>query len=62
MKIIKSGKKEEREVAVACMGCDCEFSFTKSEARYVSDFRDGDAYVVKCPECKHENWVDASLF
>jgi hypothetical protein len=27
----------------------------------VSDQRDGDAYVVKCPECKTEHWVDASL-
>jgi hypothetical protein len=27
----------------------------------VSDQRDGDAYVVQCPECKTEHWVNASL-
>ena len=62
MKIIKSGKtKKPKPTTAECMDCDCKFSFTKDEARFVSDQRDGNAYVVKCPECKHENWIDASL-
>ena len=62
MTIIKSGKtKNPKPTVTECRGCDCKFSFTKDEARYVPDPRDGAAYVVKCPECKHENWVAASL-
>jgi hypothetical protein len=30
--------------------------------RFVGDRRDGDAYVVRCPECKREKWIAASLF
>jgi hypothetical protein len=44
------------------MGCDCKFRFAASEARFVSDQRDGDDYVIKCPECGRENWIDARLF
>lgn len=61
MKIIKSGKTKNKEVITTC-DCGCKFQFTANEARYVSDFRDGDAYVAKCPECKRENWVNATLF
>ena len=62
MKIIKSGEtKKPKEVTTDCR-CGCKFRFAASEARFVGDQRDGDAYVVKCPECKAENWVAASLF
>lgn len=62
MKIIKSGIKKPKEVAVRCHTCGCEFRFAASEAKLVPDSRDGDAYVIECPECKSENWVAASLF
>lgn len=62
MKIIKSGKnKKPKEVRVKC-ACDCVFQFGTHEAKFKADWREGDAYVVKCPECKEENWVAASLF
>lgn len=62
MKIIKSGRtKKPKEVTTECDGCDCKFRFAENEAKFTSD-RDGAAYVVKCPECSRENWVDASLF
>lgn len=61
MKILKTGIKPPKEVAVRCR-CNCEFQFAASEAKFVPDQRDGDAYVIKCPECKFENWVDARLF
>ena len=61
MTIIRSGKnRKKKSHAVEC-NCGCKFSFTADDARWVSDQRDGDAYVVKCPECKTEHWVDASL-
>jgi hypothetical protein len=62
MKILKSviGKKP-KEVAVKCC-CGCEFQFAASEARFVPDWRDGNAYVIRCPECHTDNWVAASLF
>ena len=63
MKIIRSSKsKKPKEVTTECIGCDCKFKFAASEARFVGDQRDGDTYVVKCPECKRENWIAASLF
>jgi hypothetical protein len=61
VKIIRSGKNRKiKSHAVNC-GCGCHFSFTAEDARYVNDQRDGDAYVVKCPECKQVHWVAASL-
>lgn len=62
MKIIKSGKvKKPKEVTTTC-NCGCKFRFAASEAKFKADWRDGDAYVIKCPECKTENWIAASLF
>ena len=62
MKIIKSGKdKTSKEVQTKC-NCGCVFQFAATEAKFVADPRDGNAYVVKCPECKSVNWVAASLF
>lgn len=63
MKILKKGKKPSGLQATAeCQECDCKFRFAQSEARFFGDPRDGDAYVVNCPECKHENWVSVDLF
>ncbi len=63
MRIIKSGKKKvPRSIAVACKECDCLFMLAKTEAKFVADPRDGDAYVVKCPECESDTWIDAKLF
>lgn len=62
MKIIKSGKaKQEKEHVSKCRNCSCKFSFTRKEARFVADQRDGNAYVVKCPECKWEIWINAEI-
>lgn len=63
MKIIKSGNtKKPKEVKCTCQRCECKFSFTEKEAKFVSDQRDGNYYAVKCPECKTSNAIDASLF
>jgi hypothetical protein len=62
MKIIRSAKNKKPKETTAECSCGCKFHFAASEARYVSDQRDGDAYVVKCPECSRENWIDARFF
>lgn len=59
MRIIKSGKK--RVTHVATCQCNCSFEFEKKEAEFISDQRDGDCYVINCPECKAPVWIDASL-
>jgi len=62
MKIIKSGKtKKPHPTVVECQYCDCKFSFEKNEAVFKTDPRDGNAYVVGCPECKKSIWIDSSL-
>ena len=61
MKILKSGKSKKPKETVTDCYCGCRFSFSKKEARFVSDFRDGDCYVAKCPECKRENWIAVEL-
>ena len=61
MRIIKSGKnKPPKEHRTDCR-CGCSFLFTAADAKFVADSRDGDAYMVKCPECKEEHWVAAHL-
>jgi hypothetical protein len=62
MRIIKSGKRKLPKSAITSCDCGCKFGFTADEARFVSDQRDGDAYVAKCPECRADNWVAASRF
>ena len=46
MKILVSGKNTPRTHTTKCQ-CGCLFVFEASEAQYVPDLRDGDAYVVK---------------
>lgn len=61
MKILKSGKNKKPKAVIAECHCGCRFSFTKDEARYESYPRNESAYVVKCPECRADIWVDPSL-
>lgn len=61
MKIIRSGKTRKKKNHTTECNCGCKFQFTKDDCRCQSDPRDGDCYVVKCPECGREHWVDADL-
>jgi len=61
MKIIKSGQTKKPKDNKCTCRCKCVFTFTQDEARHVADSRDGDAFVIVCPECGYENWVDATL-
>lgn len=52
MKIIRRGQPPEQKTYFAtCNHCKTEIEFERSEARYVSDQRDGDFLEVKCPVC-----------
>lgn len=60
MKIITPGKlPQEKVYTTTCRNCGCRFEFTRDDARYVSDQRDGDALTVRCPQqgCNTEKWV-----
>jgi len=58
MKILVSGKNGKPKIRTEI----CMFVFEASEAKYVNDQRDGDAYVVQCPECEASLWVAAKFF
>lgn len=63
MKIIRSVKQElDKEAEAECFKCRCQFSFQAKEAKFQSDQRDGNAYVIDCPECKSQVWVSVMLF
>ena len=52
MRIVRHGKRwANPEVHGICTTCSCQVAFNLSEAKRVSDQRDGDFYQVKCPEC-----------
>lgn len=62
MRIITQGALPENKVyQTTCQRCTTTYEFFAHEARFVSDQREGDAYVAKCPltGCDHENWVSA---
>ena len=46
---------------IECRGCRAVVRCRASELRFESDPRDGNAYVMICPLCKHETWIAASL-
>lgn len=60
MKIITRGTPlRQKSYQATCRKCGCVFQFQREEAKYVSDQRDGDALVIKCPEhgCEEPAWV-----
>jgi hypothetical protein len=55
MRIIKQGKMPGAEVYQAeCAHCSTEIEFSRSEASFTSDPRDGDYLSIGCPTCKRE--------
>lgn len=65
MKIIKSGKKQPALLRkkITCSECKCRFQLeSKSEAKFVSDQRDGDYYEIRCPQCRCTGTYATSLF
>jgi predicted nucleic acid-binding Zn-ribbon protein len=62
MKVLVSGKNGKPKTRTELCSCGCMFVFEASEAKYVNDPRDGDAYVVQCPECDASLYVDTKFF
>lgn len=60
MKIIKSGKSKKPKQYITKCNCGCKFSFEESEARFSSD-RGETAFIIACPECLVDNWIDSSI-
>ncbi len=58
MKILERGIKPGDTVYRArCLHCKTAVEFQRSEARFVSDQRDGNSLVVTCPVCEREIWT-----
>ncbi len=52
MKIINRGSDPlAAPIRSTCTRCYTEIEFLPSEAKHVSDQRDGDFYQIKCPVC-----------
>ncbi len=58
----KGDRPEDRVYTGTCIQCRSLLRFKRSEARFVSDQRDGDAVVVECPVCKKDLWVSADRY
>ena len=67
MRVVRSGKSKKPKVIrrIECQNCESEIEIQSGGERnlkLVSDWRDGDYYELKCPECRVVNNIDASLF
>jgi predicted SprT family Zn-dependent metalloprotease len=56
---VLSEPKKAKEIKTKCK-CGARLLYEKSEGRFVND-RDGDAYVFRCPCCRGEIWLAASV-
>lgn len=61
VKTIK-GPKEASVYHLTCKKDECAavLEVTKADMRFHSDQRDGAAYVLKCPHCQTETWIDVT--
>jgi len=64
VRVIKPARKNDlRERQITCQSpqCGAVIGVRLHELKRVSDQRDGDAYVMICPECGQETWTDARI-
>lgn len=55
MKVIKRGMPPaEKPYHVECRSCRSEIEFTRMEAKFTPDQRDGDFLTITCPVCQDE--------
>ena len=59
MRIIQSGNHEKQLNTIKCNKCNCVVECEADELEFVSDWRDGDFYWFKCPECSHKKAISA---
>ena len=58
MEIIHRGTPEPDRLYDLKCSCGTVAKFKRREARFISDQRDGDCLLVRCPICGKENYVD----
>jgi endogenous inhibitor of DNA gyrase (YacG/DUF329 family) len=52
VEILKRGTPpSEARLTRDCQSCGTQFRFTRNEATFVPDQRDGDALKIECPVC-----------
>lgn len=62
MKVISTPSTEPWSMKATCQTCCTIVELEIGDfSRHVSDQRDGDAAVYKCPTCGRENWIDTGL-
>lgn len=64
IEVLEKGKPEvDRVYEAVCKNCRSRLRFKRSDARYMSDLRDGDdALVINCPVCEKEMWTSVACF
>lgn len=60
MRTVKEPRNEKQH-KVECRHCGAVMECAPSEMRFETD-RDGRSYVLDCPHCHRETWLDAALF
>ena len=62
VEVIAKGKTaRDPNITATCGSCNARLCFRKSEARFEADQRDGDVYVIRCPVCRRDVWIAASV-
>lgn len=67
MKILKYGKKFDKNRIVTCEKCKCKFEYDNSDVviekgfTYTTNIQISESYV-KCPECNMKMLVDIKFF
>lgn len=62
MKVIKDRKKSTWRKRITCSGCRSTLEVQRSDLGPVKGDRDGSYYDIKCPVCKHANFVATCVF
>lgn len=61
VQILRRPDEQNPDVDVTCKKCTAGLRFKKHEGVFMSDPRDGNAYVFQCPCCFQDNWIAESL-
>ena len=63
VQILKHGEKPEDRIYITqCRTCHTDFQFQPTDAVYMTDQRDGDAYKIACPCCTWTCWVGVDTY
>jgi hypothetical protein len=57
--IERGGAPADKVYEAACPQCKSRLRFSRSDARFIADQRDGDCVNIICPVCTHDIYVAA---